>query len=174
MDRAYLDFARLYRLHQPGSFFVLRSKSNTVFRRLYSHCVERSTGVTCTKCFMRSFEHRSKRFHSHEPVLSHIHQHYAWYGQSLSLWLVWFSLLYIDNRSLPRRTTSGMKSPGLVFVLLQSAPIGLVHFNGFLQRFSLSDKCFPNPVKHEQSRWLTDSQIPVQLHTQYTFQIRGI
>ena len=47
MDRAYLDFARLYRLHQLGSFFVLRSKSNTVFRRLYSHRFERSTGVTC-------------------------------------------------------------------------------------------------------------------------------
>ena len=29
MDRAYLDFTRLFRLHQLGSFFVLRSKSNT-------------------------------------------------------------------------------------------------------------------------------------------------
>ena len=47
MDRAYLDFTRLFRLHQLGSFFVLRSKSNTTLRRLYSHPVERSTGVVC-------------------------------------------------------------------------------------------------------------------------------
>ena len=47
MNRAYLDFSRLYRLHQLGSFFVLRAKSNTAYRRLYSHRVERSTGVIC-------------------------------------------------------------------------------------------------------------------------------
>ena len=47
MDRAYLDFTRLFRLHQLGSFFVLRSKSNTILRRLYSHPVDRSTGVVC-------------------------------------------------------------------------------------------------------------------------------
>ena len=47
MDRAYLDFTRLFRLHQLGSFFVLRSKSNTILRRLYSDPVDRSTGVVC-------------------------------------------------------------------------------------------------------------------------------
>jgi hypothetical protein len=47
MDRAYLDFDRLYALHQAGSFFVTRSKSNTQFRRLYSRPVDRNTGVIC-------------------------------------------------------------------------------------------------------------------------------
>src|SRR5262245_39220973 len=47
MDRAYLDFDRLYALHQAGSFFVTRTKSNTQFRRLYSRPVDRSTGVIC-------------------------------------------------------------------------------------------------------------------------------
>jgi hypothetical protein len=47
MDRGYLDFARLYSLHQAGSFFVTRLKSNSKFRRLYSLPVDRATGVIC-------------------------------------------------------------------------------------------------------------------------------
>ncbi len=47
MDRGYLDFARLYTLHQAGSFFVTRAKSNSKFRRVYSLPVDRATGVIC-------------------------------------------------------------------------------------------------------------------------------
>ena len=45
MDRAYLDFERLYLLNQCMAFFVIRSKSNTRFRRLYSHPIDKSTGL---------------------------------------------------------------------------------------------------------------------------------
>ncbi len=45
MDRAYLDFRRLHQLHQAGAIFVIRSKTNTGLRRLYSHKVDKSTGV---------------------------------------------------------------------------------------------------------------------------------
>src|SRR4030065_912964 len=45
MDRAYVDFARLYRIHQSQAFFVTRAKSNFVFKRLYSQPVDKSTGV---------------------------------------------------------------------------------------------------------------------------------
>ena len=47
MDRAYLDFDRLYALHQVGSFFLTRTKSNTQLRRLYSRPADRTTGVIC-------------------------------------------------------------------------------------------------------------------------------
>ncbi len=47
MDRGYLDFARLYVLHQAQAFFVTRSKSNTRLRRVYSAAVDRSTGILC-------------------------------------------------------------------------------------------------------------------------------
>jgi hypothetical protein len=47
MDRAYLDFARLYRFHEAGSFFVTRAKSNLKAQRRYSHPVDRSTGLIC-------------------------------------------------------------------------------------------------------------------------------
>ena len=45
MDRAYLDFQRLYQLHQCAAIFVIRSKTNTGLRRIYSHKVDKSTGV---------------------------------------------------------------------------------------------------------------------------------
>lgn len=47
MDRAYLDFYRLYQLHQCSAIFVTRSKTNTGLRRLYSNKVDKSTGVRC-------------------------------------------------------------------------------------------------------------------------------
>lgn len=47
MDRGYLDFERLYRLHQFHAIFVVRAKTNLQFRRLYSHRVDRATGLRC-------------------------------------------------------------------------------------------------------------------------------
>lgn len=47
MDRAYLDFARLYLLHQCLAFFVTRARGNFRFRRLYSHPVDRANGLLC-------------------------------------------------------------------------------------------------------------------------------
>jgi transposase len=47
MDRAYIDFARLYILNLCGAFFVTRAKSNLKFRRLYSNPVDKSIGLRC-------------------------------------------------------------------------------------------------------------------------------
>jgi hypothetical protein len=47
MDRGFLDFARLYRLTLAGAFFVIRPKSNTAFRRVYSRPVDKTTGLRC-------------------------------------------------------------------------------------------------------------------------------
>lgn len=47
MDRAYLDFQRLYTLHQCPAFFVTRAKANLQYRRLYSHPVDKNTGLRC-------------------------------------------------------------------------------------------------------------------------------
>jgi len=47
MDRAYLDFARLYLLNQCMAFFVIRSKENTQMRRLYSREIDTTTGLRC-------------------------------------------------------------------------------------------------------------------------------
>jgi Transposase DDE domain. len=47
MDRGYLDYARLYNLHQSAAYFVTRAKSNFSFRRLYSQMVNKSTELQC-------------------------------------------------------------------------------------------------------------------------------
>jgi len=47
MDRGYLDFERLYMIHQSSAFFVTRAKSNFDFKRLYSKRVDKATGVLC-------------------------------------------------------------------------------------------------------------------------------
>ena len=47
MDRGYIDFKRLYTMHSSGAFFLIRAKSNTQYRRRYSHPKDTSTGVIC-------------------------------------------------------------------------------------------------------------------------------
>jgi IS4 transposase len=47
MDRAYLDFKRLYQMHQSSAIFVTRAKTNTGLRRIYSQNVDKTTGVRC-------------------------------------------------------------------------------------------------------------------------------
>ena len=47
MDRGYLDFARLFDLNTKGAFFVIRAKSNTKYRRRYSHPTDKSRGIQC-------------------------------------------------------------------------------------------------------------------------------
>jgi hypothetical protein len=52
MDRGYIDFARLHVLHQAQSFFVTRAKSNLQYRRVYSHPVDKATGLRCDQTIM--------------------------------------------------------------------------------------------------------------------------
>ena len=47
MDRAYLDFERLFSLNNAGAFFVIRSKNNILFKRRYSSPVEKTNGIRC-------------------------------------------------------------------------------------------------------------------------------
>jgi hypothetical protein len=52
MDRGYLDFKRLYAVHQSLGFFVTRSKLNFNFRRLYSLPVDKSSGIQCDQIIL--------------------------------------------------------------------------------------------------------------------------
>src|SRR5947208_16781695 len=45
MDRGYVDFTRLYVLHQAGAFFVTRAKSNLDAHRVYSASTDRAAGI---------------------------------------------------------------------------------------------------------------------------------
>lgn len=47
LDRGYIDFARLHTLAQSAAFFVIRSRDNLQFRRLYSHPIDKASGLRC-------------------------------------------------------------------------------------------------------------------------------
>jgi IS4 transposase len=47
MDRGYLDYARLYNIHQSAAYFVTRAKSNFSFQRLYSQRIDKAAGLKC-------------------------------------------------------------------------------------------------------------------------------
>jgi hypothetical protein len=47
MDRAYINFERLYRFNKSASFFVTRGKSNMQFKRLRASEVDKTTGLRC-------------------------------------------------------------------------------------------------------------------------------
>ena len=64
MDRGYLDFERLARLDNAGSFFVTRAKSNTQVRRRYSRPVDRSTGLVCDQTVVLTGYYTRKGFNS--------------------------------------------------------------------------------------------------------------
>jgi hypothetical protein len=63
LDRGYLDFARLYVIHQSGAFFVTRAKSNTKFKRRYSKPVDRqATHVICDQIGVLTVHYSSKDY----------------------------------------------------------------------------------------------------------------
>ncbi len=62
MDRAYLDFERLYSMHQSLAYFVIRKKINTRFVRLYSNKVNKSTGLRCDQVIRLSGFYAKKAY----------------------------------------------------------------------------------------------------------------
>ncbi len=52
MDRGYFDLPRLYAMHQAHAQFITRAKGNLQFRRLYSHEVDKSTGLQCDQTIL--------------------------------------------------------------------------------------------------------------------------
>jgi hypothetical protein len=62
MDKAYIDFARLYRIHKANSFFVLRLQVNQDFRRVYSNKVDKSTGIQVDQTIRLNNFYPSKRY----------------------------------------------------------------------------------------------------------------
>lgn len=62
MDRGYLDFSRLYRLHQSGAFFVTRAKRGMDARRVYSAPTDRSTGIICDQAIALNGFYASKDY----------------------------------------------------------------------------------------------------------------
>ena len=62
MDRGYVDFERLHKLHRAGAFFVTRAKSNMNALRRYSRKVDRSTGLICDQDIILNVYHSKSSY----------------------------------------------------------------------------------------------------------------
>jgi hypothetical protein len=65
MDRGYVDFTRLYAMHQAGAYFVTRAKQGMDARRVYSSPTQRSTGVICDQRVMLNGFYSAKAYPEH-------------------------------------------------------------------------------------------------------------
>jgi hypothetical protein len=65
MDRGYVDFARLHRLHLAGAFFVTRAKSNLKAHRIYSVQTDRSAGILCDQTIMLNGFYSKRDYPAH-------------------------------------------------------------------------------------------------------------
>jgi hypothetical protein len=65
MDRGYLDFARLYAMHQAGAFFITRAKQGMDARRVYSHPVDRASGIICDQRVMLNGFYSAENYPDH-------------------------------------------------------------------------------------------------------------
>jgi hypothetical protein len=74
MDRGYLDFTRLYQLHQAKAYFVTRAKKNLTFQRRYSREVDKTAGVQCDQTIVlktyysfQGYPEPLRRIRYHDP-----------------------------------------------------------------------------------------------------------
>jgi len=65
MDKAFLNFTRLYRMNLAGAFFVTRAKSNTSYERIYSKPVDRQTGLRCDQTIRLKIWQAKKDYPKH-------------------------------------------------------------------------------------------------------------
>ena len=66
MDRGYLDFKHLYNIHQAKAYFIIRAKENLSFQRVYSHPVDKTTGVLVDQTI------RLKGFYANKDYPAHL------------------------------------------------------------------------------------------------------
>lgn len=62
MDRGYFDFQRLYVIHEQHAFFIIRAKNSLSFQRLYSHAVDKRTGLRCDQTIRLKQFYARKRY----------------------------------------------------------------------------------------------------------------
>jgi len=97
MDRGYVDFARLYAMHQAGAFFVTRAKQNMNARRVYSLPTQRDSGVICDQRVMLNGFYSAKAYPEH---LRRIRFKVPESGQTL--------VFLTNNTSLPALTIAAL------------------------------------------------------------------
>lgn len=62
MDRGYIDLSRLYSIHLSLAFFVIRNRCDLKWQRLYSHNIDKSTGLRCDQTIVFTGRHSAKDY----------------------------------------------------------------------------------------------------------------
>jgi hypothetical protein len=62
MDRGYIDVKRLHSLTQAGAFFLVRARDNMLYRRRYSHPVDKSTGLRSDQTIVLTGKHKDRNY----------------------------------------------------------------------------------------------------------------
>jgi len=62
MDRGYFDFKRLYEMNQEHAYFIIRTKSNTQYKRVYSRTIDKTTGLRCDQIIRLTTPDSSKDY----------------------------------------------------------------------------------------------------------------
>jgi hypothetical protein len=101
MDRGYTDWTRLYQLHQAGAFFVIRAKNNLAFQRVYSHPVDKSTGLRCDQTIKLKNHYASKDYPSHLRRVKFYdkehEQHYVYLTNHFEAPALQIAILYLNR-----------------------------------------------------------------------------
>jgi hypothetical protein len=97
MDRGYLDFSRLYELHQAKAYFVTRAKKNFTFQRRYSREIDKASGVQCDQTVILETFYSSQGYP--EPL-----RRIRYHDQSLDKRLVFLT----NDFDLPATTIAGL------------------------------------------------------------------
>jgi hypothetical protein len=97
MDRGYVDFERLFALHMAGSFFVIRTKSNTKYKRRYSHSVDKSGGVRCDQTIVLT---GVESVHDYPQPLRRVKYHDAQTGKTYNF--------LTNNFAIPAQTVADL------------------------------------------------------------------
>ncbi|MEM1326112.1 MAG: IS4 family transposase [Bacteroidota bacterium] len=101
MDKGYIDFKRLYTLRQAGAFFVIRAKANLAFRRLYSHSVDKSTGLRCDQTIRLAGHYSKKYYPKHLRRIKYYDQkhqkHYVYLTNHFEAPTLQIAILYINK-----------------------------------------------------------------------------
>jgi hypothetical protein len=97
MDRGYLDFTRLYQLHQAKAYFVTRAKKNFAFQRRYSHEIDKASGIQCDQTVILETFYSTQGYP--EPL-----RRIRYYDQSLDKRLVFLT----NDFDLPATTIAAL------------------------------------------------------------------
>jgi hypothetical protein len=62
MDRGYFDFERLFKIHSAQAFFVIRAKRGILWERIYSHKVDKASGLRCDQTIKLKSFHARKHY----------------------------------------------------------------------------------------------------------------